>query len=350
MTGSGANQYFFGRAGMDSLRGLDGDDGLIGGSGGDLLDGGNGFDTANYADDGFDATGVATQGVVVNLSAASITVLSQTVAANRAIDNWGSTDTLVSIENAYGSALGDTMVGSASANLLNGDAGEDSLNGGAGADTLVGGAGNDSYVVDSAGDRVIEWVNGGIDLAQSSTSHVLASEVENLLLLGTAAINGTGNTLDNRMTGNSGANSLDGAAGADSLAGGGGSDTLAGGAGADTLAGGPGSDRFVFRSAADSGATSATWDVIADFSRAQADRVDLSPLDANAGTAGVNEAFAFIGSAAFSTVDATGQVRGTYDALLGGVVMYASDDADISAEFVLFLRGATSLQAGDLLL
>src|SRR6185295_16639066 len=57
---------------------------------------------------------------------------------------------------------------------------------------------------------------------------------ENLTLTGTAAINGTGNTLANVLTGNSAANTLTGAAGSDTLNGGQGNDVLNGGVGNDT--------------------------------------------------------------------------------------------------------------------
>ena len=63
--------------------------------------------------------------------------------------------------------------------------------------------------------------------------------IENLTLTGTAAINGTGNALDNVITGNDGNNVLTGLAGADTLFGAAGNDKLIGGAGGDTLNGGP---------------------------------------------------------------------------------------------------------------
>jgi Ca2+-binding RTX toxin-like protein len=53
----------------------------------------------------------------------------------------------------------------------------------------------------------------------------LSANVENLTLTGSAAINGTGNSLANVLTGNSGANVLDGAAGADTMVGGAGNDS-----------------------------------------------------------------------------------------------------------------------------
>ena len=49
--------------------------------------------------------------------------------------------------------------------------------------------------------------------------------MENLTLIGTAAINGAGNDLANTINGNSANNRLDGGGGADNMAGGAGDDT-----------------------------------------------------------------------------------------------------------------------------
>ena len=59
--------------------------------------------------------------------------------------------------------------------------------------------------------------------------------MENLLLTGNSAVNGTGNASDNFLIGNSAANTLTGNAGAD---------TLDAKAGADILIGGPGNDTY----------------------------------------------------------------------------------------------------------
>ena len=72
---------------------------------------------------------------------------------------------------------------------------------------------------------MVEQANEGTDTVQSDVTWTLGANLENLTLLGTAAINGTGNSLNNTLTGNSAANVLTGGAGNDTLTGGLGSDT-----------------------------------------------------------------------------------------------------------------------------
>jgi Ca2+-binding RTX toxin-like protein len=75
------------------------------------------------------------------------------------------------------------------------------------------------------------------------------SNLENLTLTGTSAIDGIGNSLNNVITGNSGTNSLTGLAG---------NDILNGGAGIDTLIGGDGNDTYIVDSTTDTITETAT--------------------------------------------------------------------------------------------
>ena len=119
----------------------------------------------------------------------------------------------------------DVANGGAGRDNIRGGDGNDTLDGGAGADKLIGGGGNDTYIVDAGGDVVEETsAANGIDTVRSSISYTLGQHLENLVLTGAAAINGTGNELDNTITGNGAANILDGGLGADTLQGGGGDD------------------------------------------------------------------------------------------------------------------------------
>lgn len=224
----------------------------------------------------------------------------------------------VVIENASGGSANDVLVGNAEANTLNG---------GAGADSMTGGAGNDTYYVDNARDKLIESSNGGLDRVYSAISLTLANNLENLLLLGDAgAARGTGNALNNTLSGNADNNILSGQNG---------NDVLNGGGGADILTGGRGVDTFEFLALGDMGVGLGGRDVITDFKAAQADKIDLSTVDADTGTGG-DQAFAYIGAAAFS---AAGQLRFENGILAGETT------GDSVADFEIQLTGVRSFDA-----
>ncbi|SUW63931.1 Cyclolysin [Buttiauxella agrestis] len=137
----------------------------------------------------------------------------------------------------------DTLSGGTGNDTLQGDAGDDDLDGGQGADTMAGGDGNDTYIVDNAGDIVIEALNGGTEIVETSlNSYTMTENVEQLVFTGQGNFVGIGNATANLMTGGNGNDTLSGMGGNDQLVGGSGNDTLDGGDGVDNLQGGIGDD------------------------------------------------------------------------------------------------------------
>jgi len=206
LSGLGGSDILSGQGGNDVLLGGDGDDQLDGGSGNDTLDGGLGSDTF-LSGSGNDTFVVDNPGDVV------------TEQAGQGTDTVQSSITYTLGANVENLTLIGTAAINGTGNTLN-----NVLTGNSAANVLAGGTGNDTYVVDT-GDTVTEGASAGTDTVQSSITYTLGANLENLTLLGTAAINGTGNTLNNTLIGNSAANILDGGAGADSLRGGVGHDT-----------------------------------------------------------------------------------------------------------------------------
>ena len=198
-TGNALDNVIVGNGANNALSGGSGNDVLDGGAGLDTLTGGIGNDT--YVIDSLSDV------IVENANEGTDTVqtgLAYTLGSNQ--------------ENLTLTGAGDVNgTGNSAANVLTGNAGSNVLDGGTGADTLSGGLGNDIYIVGNAADTVIENANEGIDLVQSSVTYVLSANIENLTLTGTAAINGTGNSLNNVLTGNSANNVLTGGLGDDTF-------------------------------------------------------------------------------------------------------------------------------------
>jgi Ca2+-binding RTX toxin-like protein len=202
--------------------------------------------------------------------------------------------------------LDNTIYASSGTNVMNGFSGSDTV----------------SYFNATAGVT--------IDLGVTTSQNTGGSGADTLLDFE----NLTGSTFADSLTGSAGDNIINGAAGNDLIIGGAGSDELTGGAGADT---------FRYLVAEDSGAAEALRDLIVDF--AAEDVIDLSAIDANTAVDG-DQGFTFIGSADFSSTDASGQLR--YDAVLG--VIYGSVDADADAEFSIALQGMPAVTADDFML
>ena len=253
-------------------------------------------------------------------------------------------------DRIFGLEGNDTLTGGAGDDTLYGGPGRDRLDGEGGANTLRGGLGDDRYVIRSAGDVIEGEVGfsqgGGIDTVEAWISYTLPRNVEILRLQGTDNLNGTGGAAPEALVGNTGANDLRGNGGNDVLNGKAGDDTLIGGTGADSLVGEGGADVFVFTAVADSRPGQANRDFINGFERG-IDRIDLSLIDANSGTAD-NDAFTFIGNAAFSGV--AGQLR--FFTFGGGNfnIVEADVNGDRVADMQIFVNLTNVMQAGDFVL
>ena len=247
-TGNDLDNALTGNSGNNTLTGGAGNDVLSGGSGNDTTVGGQGDDTHVVAQTGDIVTEAAGEGV--DLVQSSITC---TLGSN--VENLTLTGT--SAINGTGNTLDNVLTGNSKNNTLTGNVGNDTLDGGtAGTDVLRGGAGNDTYIVArTSGITLTENANEGTDLVQASVTCTLGNNLENLLLTGTSAINGTGNAVNNTLTGNGAANTLSGGTGADVLVGNAGNDTLTGGNGADTYQYASGDGADVVSDAGTDGAT-----------------------------------------------------------------------------------------------
>jgi Ca2+-binding RTX toxin-like protein len=189
-------------------------------------------------------------------------------------------------------------------------------------DALIGGIGNDEYRVDSRADRIVERSSQGIDTVFAESSYTLASNIENLTLLGEGNFTAGGNSLDNNLVGN------------------GGNNILAGGLGTDRLEGGLGDDIYVL---------SDTLDTIIDIGGVDTIRSNLDVLliadIENADLVGIADTIAIgngldnklSGNMADNMLEGAGGV----DTLTGGqgadtfVMSYNGDeiDADLITDF-----------------
>ena len=243
ITGNSANNTLSGGTGADTLVGKAGNDSYVVDSTADVV-----TESLNEGTDSVSSS------VTYTLSA---NVENLTLTGSSAINGTGNTSSNV-------------LTGNSAVNTLTGGAGDDVLDGKAGADKLLGGAGNDTFVVDNASEVITENAGEGTDSISSSVTHTLGSNVENLVLTGSTAINGTGNALNNAITGNGAANTLTGSAGNDVLNGGGGADALNGGAGNDTYVMGRGNGAETIT---DNDSTSGNTDLVSFLSGVSADQI-----------------------------------------------------------------------------
>ncbi len=344
--GNDADNLITGNTAANTLRGEGGNDTLDGNSGTDTLFGGTGNDRFIFrtndtyvenASEGTDTLVVTTasnpsavtlSANIENFSSAATNGISvtgnasanriETGAGNDVLNGTTGTDTLIggAGNDTYGTDGGDTITdtsgidtvfssvsfglasslenltlsgtaninatGNSGANSLTGNSGANILNGNGGTDRLDGGAGNDTFLTDG-GDTIID--SAGTDTVQSTVTYTLGSSLENLVLIGTAKSNGTGNSLANSLTGNAEANSLNGLLGN------------------DTLTGGNGADNFIFSTTLGS----TNIDRITDFNAA-ADTIRLENAVFTGLAAGTLSGAAFVRNTSGTAADASDRI------------------------------------------
>ncbi|WP_088156777.1 calcium-binding protein [Inquilinus limosus] len=383
ITGSSQADVLMGFDGADIINGGDGNDTLRGGAGGDTLNGGTGSDFANYQG--------SSQEVFVDLQTPLV------------FSGDATGDTLISIENLYGSSFGDTLSGDAGRNIIGGEGGADLIDGRAGDDSLSG----------EAGDDILNGRDGTDRLVGGDGADTLGGDAGNDSIDGGAGNDGafggadndsiTGGAGDDTLDGGDGNDILDGGAGADQLTGGAGIDTavyassaaavtvvigggpgtggdaqgdtltgieqvmgsgfndtitgdvnantlwglagddvLTGGGGADVLKGGAGNDTFRYVAIGDSTVAASGRDTITDFTTG--DKIDLSAIDANG--AGPGDAAFTFGTGAFT---AAGQIR-ALDFGGGRYGVYLETTGDKQPDAIITVYSNHALTAADFVL
>jgi serralysin len=368
ITGDGAANTLYGNGGNDSIAGGDGNDAISGGNGDDLIQGGAGDDVLTagsgkdqiYGNDGNDrffieqgwngGIGEAFFGGAgtdtFDASTVAFVGFSATINLQDGIfydSNFpGYEIWLSSVENAVGTDENDIITGSGENNVLTLGAGNDTGSGLGGSDTLLGGDGDDILRGGAGGDTL----NGGAGID-------LISFFESSVAISVNLVAGTGGGGDaagdayigiENVSGSQANDGIAGTAGDNTLQGWNGNDALVGNGGKDTLTGGVGADRYYYTALSDS-VVGANADLITDFNHAQADRIDLSAIDANT-VAGGDQAFSFIGAAVYTGV--AGQLRYSSS---GGVTTVAGDvNGDGVSDFHIQLTGTIALVAVDFVL
>jgi serralysin len=215
----------------------------------------------------------------------------------------------------------DSIYGYGGSDSIYGHGGDDSLKGGAGGDYLYGGSGEDAaWYVDSPTGVQVNLLSGiGSGGTAEGDRYFSIEDVEgswfNDVLTGDSGNNVLGGWFGNdQIYGGDGADVVMGGFDDDVLKGGGGddfifgdshlpsaggNDLLYGGTGRDEMSGGAGGDSFVWHSTDETGLTENTADLIWVIDPVEGDRIRLSLIDADVYAAG-NQAFTFIGTAAFS--------------------------------------------------
>lgn len=256
LTGSAANEWFFGNAGADEISGGGGDDYIEGGGDADVLDGGGGDDTFYYRGSSEDLDMVSGSGGtdtvflagmfrmttemdfirqggnVIAIGAAiadsSVEYVEFGDTAQFALESLGQEEPLYIPDNFVAGTTSDDpdLVGTSQDDLFSASAGIDVIDGGAGHDVMDYSALSTGIVVDMSGSSVVVEKN------------ILGTQFDTL-----TSIEGFwGTNFGDAFNGNSDDNEYLGGAGNDVLLGGSGNDVLVSGGGEDLIDGQSGND------------------------------------------------------------------------------------------------------------
>lgn len=286
--GSITDDVFFGTARNETFAGLNGNN---------KFRAGGGYDIVRYDSQKF---GV---GIKADLASHTVTRESDPYSVGPLIDK------IYDVEELVGSHFDDEFIGDSRNNAFIGLNGVDKYDGGSGTDKII-----------------FNWWD-------KKNQGPVSINLE----LGTIADDGYGNTEEVNSI-----ESVSGSSFSDEIVlgsqkgnawGNDGNDLITAGSAKNILYGGNGADRFIFTDAADSKA--GAMDLIADFSRAQKDKLDLRDLDFTS----------FVGKSAFT--GEAGELR--YKVDNGDVFLLGDLNGDKKSDFALQIDDLTSLRSYDFL-
>jgi Ca2+-binding RTX toxin-like protein len=250
------------------------------------------------------------------------------------------------VDKLFGGEGSDYLYGGNDADTAYGASGSDHIGGGDGADKLYGGADSDQLYGEDGADKLFGGADNDTLYGGTGADKLYGDDGIDLIYGGADADSLYGGADTDYLNGDGGADKLYGGDGADLLKGGEGADTLQGDGGADSLLGGDGlKDVFVYLAGSDSGVGAGNRDTIGDFDTL--DVISLKAIDANANLAG-DQAFAFIGTAAFAVQD-LGQVR--YQVVGSDTLIQIENTGDGIVDMEILLNAYTTpITASDFIL
>ena len=219
----------------------------------------------------------------------------------------------------------DIVYGDAGADRIFGDQGNDLITAGAGDDTVFGGAGDDLIVAEAGDGNDVYFGDEGGGGAGIDTLDMSAATANITVNLGSGAL--SNGTVSSSQTGN------DTIWGIENVNTGSGNDTITASNAVNVINGGAGGDTFKFTTT-----TAANGDTIVTFE--PGDRIDLTAIDADTGTAG-DQSFTLVNGAP----TAAGQLGVTLESRADGdfTVIQGNIDGSADAEFTIEIAGHQNL-------